>query len=103
MRSMSLARNVSKASPVSVIRVQFRAAHSCDQALLPAMASTIETSAALSASLMFGGPKTPRQLKRSTSTPCSFSVGASIPSCRSSEEIARRRSVPALTCSANSP
>ena len=55
------------------------------------------------ASLTAGGANTPRQLNSSTSMPSSFSVGAAMSSWRLSEEIARTRSFPALTCSANSP
>ncbi len=43
-----------------------------------------------------GAAKRPRQLKKATSTPCSFSVGMSTPGSRSSEERASARSLPAF-------
>ena len=78
IRAASSARNFAYSSPVRRIGVQLRFFTSSAQAALPAMVSTSFTIAALSSSETSGGANTPRQLKSSISTPCSFSVGASI-------------------------
>jgi hypothetical protein len=51
---------------------------------------------------MPGAPNTPRQLPITTSMPCSFSVGTSMPGRRLSLVTAMARILPALMYSANS-
>ena len=61
------------------------------------------TIACLASSEMPGGARTPRQLANVRSIPASFSVGASMPSTRSSLDTASTRSWPASIWSMSSP
>src|SRR6185312_11702897 len=96
-------RNCSNCAPVTKASVQpfFTSAsfHCC----VPCRSSSTLTIACLASSEIPGGARTPRQLANVRSMPASFSVGASMPSTRSSLDTARTRSWPASIWSVSSP